>query len=106
MGYDALVDGSCYSSEVGAMKPDRAFFERVLADLDIDLDDPGEVARVGFVDDLEANVEAAARLSIRAVRHVPSSGAPGLRRVLTPLVPSLTGRGPAREVLPRPQTPS
>ena len=48
-GYDDLVDGSYYSSEIGAMKPDRVFFERVLDDLGL----PGE--QVGFVDDVPAN---------------------------------------------------
>ncbi|WP_435198776.1 HAD family hydrolase [Janibacter sp. GS2] len=82
-GYDDLVDGSYYSSEVGAMKPDPAFFEHILDDLGL----PAE--RVGFVDDVAANVEAARSVGIRAVRHDPESGAPGLVRALEPLVPDL-----------------
>ena len=81
--YDALVDGSYYSSEIGAMKPDPAFFAHILEDLDL----PGE--RVGFVDDLPANVESARSVGIRAVRHDPASGAAGLRTALEPLVPAL-----------------
>ena len=81
--YDDLVDGSYYSSEVGAMKPDRAFFEHILADLDL----PPE--RVGFVDDLAVNVAAARAVGIRAVRHDPASGAEGLVATLEPLVPDL-----------------
>jgi putative hydrolase of the HAD superfamily len=82
-GYDDLVDGSYYSSEIGAMKPDRVFFERVLDDLGL----PGE--QVGFVDDVPANVEAARSVGIRAVLHDPESGAEGLVADLTPLVPEL-----------------
>lgn len=82
-GYDDLVDGSYYSSEVGAMKPDPAFFAHILDDLDL----PAE--RVGFVDDLPVNVEAARSVGIRGVRHDPASGAKGLVDALTPLVPAL-----------------
>lgn len=82
-GYDDLVDGSYYSSEIGAMKPDRVFFERVLDDLGL----PGE--QVGFVDDVPANVESARSVGIRAVLHDPASGAVGLVEDLTPLVPQL-----------------
>lgn len=85
-GYDELVDGSYYSSELGAMKPDPAFFEHILADLDL------PAGRVGFVDDLRANVDAAQRVGIRAVRHDPASGATGLVGVLEPLVPGLAAR--------------
>nr|WP_246297744.1 HAD-IA family hydrolase [Janibacter cremeus] len=84
-GYDDIVDGAYWSSEVGAMKPDAAFFEHVL-------DDPGVPAdRVGFVDDVPVNVESARALGIRAVHHVPASGAAGLRQALQPLVPALAG---------------
>ena len=82
-GYDDLVDGSYYSSELGAMKPDPEFFERILEDLDLPAD------RVGFVDDVPANVEAALSVGIRAVRHDPASGAEGLIEDLVPLVPGL-----------------
>lgn len=81
--YDELVDGSYYSSEVGAMKPDPAFFEHILDDLGVPAD------RVGFVDDVPANVESARSVGIRAVRHDPASGAVGLVAALQPLVPDL-----------------
>lgn len=81
--YDDLVDGSYYSSEVGAMKPDPAFFEHVLDDLGVPAD------RVGFVDDVAANVESARSVGIRAVHHDPASGATGLVAALEPLVPDL-----------------
>lgn len=83
-GYDDLVDGSYYSSEIGAMKPDPAFFEYILEDLGVPAD------RIGFVDDVPANVEAALALGIRAVLHDPASGAAGLVDGLTPLVPALS----------------
>lgn len=89
-GYDDLVDGSYYSSEVGAMKPDPAFFEHILEDLGL----PAE--RVGFVDDVAANVEAARSVGIRAAHHDPDSGAAGLVRALEPLVPDLEARSGTR----------
>lgn len=84
--YDDLVDGSYYSSEVGAMKPDPAFFEHILQDLGV----PAE--RVGFVDDVPANVESARLLGIRGVWHDPGSGAKGLLEVLEPLIPDVAAR--------------
>lgn len=90
-GYDARVEGGYYSCELGARKPEPAFFERVLADLRIA---PAESHRVGFVDDLADNVETARRLGIRAVQHDPASGAAGLVSALAPLVPQLDRPGP------------
>lgn len=88
--YDDLVDGSYYSSEVGAMKPDPGFFEHILADLGV------PAGRIGFVDDVPANVETARSLGIRAVHHHPAGGAEALRRALVPLVPALTAGGRGR----------
>ena len=62
------------------MKPEPAFFERVLADLGL------EAAEVGFVDDSPANVEGARAAGIRAVRHDPASGAAALRAEVHALV--------------------
>ncbi len=73
LGYDAEFDRVYYSCEIGAMKPDPVFFEAILADLRLPAD------QVGFVDDVESNVEAARRLGIRAIRHDPDSGAGALR---------------------------
>lgn len=89
-GYDDIVDGAYWSSEVGSMKPDPAFFEHILDDLGVPAD------RVGFVDDVPANVESAHSLGIRAVHHEPTSGAAGLRRVLRPLVSALAEDSPHR----------
>lgn len=88
--YDDLVDGSYYSSEIGAMKPDPGFFEHILDDLAVAPD------RVGFIDDLAVNVASAQSVGIRAVRHDPASGASGLVDVLEPLVPGLGGQLRAR----------
>lgn len=89
-GYDDLVDGSYYSSEMGVMKPDPPFFEHILEDLAM------PAGRVGFVDDLESNVESARSVGIRAVRHDPESGAVGLVECLEPLVPGITAAFTAR----------
>ncbi len=86
--YDELVDGSYYSSELGVAKPDPAFFEHILGDLALPAD------RVGFIDDLAANVESARDLGIRAVRHDPASGAAGLVTDLEELIPELSARLP------------
>lgn len=78
--YLDLVDGAYWSSRMGAMKPDRAFFEHIVADLGL------PAHEIGFVDDVPANVEAARAVGIRAVRHDPMSGAQGLRETLRPLI--------------------
>lgn len=75
-GYDEVFEQSFYSCDVGARKPEAAYFERVLEALGVDAVD------VGFVDDVAANVEAARRLGIRAVHHDPRSGVAGLRSAL------------------------
>ncbi|GAB96364.1 putative hydrolase of the HAD superfamily [Kineosphaera limosa] len=76
LGYADLVDGTYFSCDVGAAKPDAAYFEAILADLGL----PAQ--RVVFVDDVEANVEAAATCGIVAVRHEPSAGSGDLRQLL------------------------
>jgi putative hydrolase of the HAD superfamily len=60
LGYDDLFDESFYSCELGAAKPDPAFFCRVLDRL-------GAAApEVLFVDDNEANVVAARECGLAA----------------------------------------
>ncbi|KGN42536.1 HAD family hydrolase [Knoellia aerolata] len=75
-GYDDVFERSFYSCDLGAMKPETAYFERVLEALGIDADD------VGFVDDRRDNVVTARELGIRAVHHDPESGVAGLRSAL------------------------
>lgn len=71
--YDDRVDAAYYSSEVGAMKPDPEYFERVLAAEGV----PAQ--RALFVDDNAANVRSAASLGLRTVHHDPAAGAGELR---------------------------
>ncbi|NHI18241.1 HAD-IA family hydrolase [Phycicoccus endophyticus] len=73
LGLDRHFDAVFYSAELGVAKPEPAYFHRVLADLGLG---PGEVV---FVDDSRANVDAAASVGIRSVRHDPASGASVLR---------------------------
>lgn len=61
------------SSDIGVRKPDPAFFERLLAELEV------AAADVLFVDDREVNVEAARDVGLRAHRF---DGVEGLRRRL------------------------
>lgn len=75
-GYDDVFEQSFYSCDLGAMKPQAAYFERVLESLGTD------PADVGFVDDRLDNVETARALGIRAVHHDPLSGVAGLRSAL------------------------
>jgi len=70
LGYERIVDHAFYSCELGAAKPDDAFFAAVLEAL-------GEPApdRVVLVDDSHRNVRAAAALGLRAVRwHLDEGG--------------------------------
>lgn len=79
LGYDRIMDLSCYSNELGVRKPSPEYFGSALAavaaDLDVDVIEP---ERVVFLDDAPANVDAAALLGICAVLHDPSTGADGL----------------------------
>ncbi len=77
---DEHFDAVYYSCEVGTVKPDAAFFGHALADLGL------RGAQVGLVDDSPANVEGARAAGLRAVRHDPASGAPGLRAEVRALV--------------------
>ncbi len=88
---DAHFDAVYYSCELGTVKPEPAFFERVLADLQLGPDE------VGFLDDSPANVEGARAAGIRAVRHDPASGAIALQAEVHALVSaSRARRGTAR----------
>ncbi|WP_035915735.1 HAD family hydrolase [Knoellia sinensis] len=78
-GYDEVFARSFYSCDLGAMKPEAAYFERVLEALGVSAE---EVGGVGFVDDSRANVDTALGLGIRAVHHDPTSGVVGLRSLL------------------------
>ena len=62
-GFPGLVDDIVYSHEVGLAKPDPAIFRLACARLGVQ---PNETV---FVDDVEANVDGAARAGLQAVRH-------------------------------------
>lgn len=62
-GFADLVDDIVYSHEVGLAKPDPAIFALVCQRLGVE---PGEVV---FVDDVAANVRAAADSGMQAVLH-------------------------------------
>ncbi|ANH36808.1 haloacid dehalogenase [Nocardioides dokdonensis FR1436] len=76
LGYDDLFDVSCYSWELGAAKPDPAYFERAL-------DRVGAPAHeVLLVDDSAANVEAAREAGLRGVHWHLDEGHEALRAAL------------------------
>jgi epoxide hydrolase-like predicted phosphatase len=62
-GFEQLVDLVIYSHEVGVAKPDPAIYELACELIGIQ---PGGMV---FVDDLPANVAAAAELGIHAIHH-------------------------------------
>ncbi len=61
LGYDRHFDVSCYSWEMGARKPEPAYFEAALGLIGAE---PGAVL---FVDDSAANVAAAREVGLHAV---------------------------------------
>ena len=76
LGYDDLFDESFYSCEIGAAKPDGAFFCAVLDRL-------GAAApEVLFVDDSERNVVGARECGLAAEHWQIDDGMPALRRRL------------------------
>ncbi|MGH3260717.1 MAG: HAD family hydrolase [Trebonia sp.] len=60
LGYDALFDVSCYSCELGAAKPDQAFFTEAARRIGAD------PAAILFIDDSEPNVAAARATGLSA----------------------------------------
>ena len=74
--YDELFDAHFYSCEVGAAKPDPAYFTRVLQALGVA---PEEAL---FLDDTAVNVESAAGLGIRAELFARDGGGAELDRIL------------------------
>ncbi len=74
--YEGHLDGEFYSCELGAAKPDAAYFEAVLEAVGV------PAADVLFIDDSPRNVDGARACGIRAELHDPRAGAAGLRRIL------------------------
>ena len=74
--YDELFDAQFYSCEIGLAKPDPAYFTYVLDALGVRPED------ALFMDDTPANVEAAARLGLRAELFARDGGRTELDRIL------------------------
>lgn len=69
LGYDELFDVSCYSYELGAAKPDAAFFSAAARRI------AAQPSTILFIDDNRENVAGALRGT--ASRHnTPSRAAP------------------------------
>ena len=79
LGYDELLDGTYYSCEVGAAKPEAPYFLHIADDLGVA---PRELV---FVDDAPVNVEAAAELGVAAVLWDHEQGIDVLRERLAAL---------------------
>jgi putative hydrolase of the HAD superfamily len=76
LGYDDLFDVSCYSCDLGTVKPEAAFFERALALIG------AAPADVLFVDDSAPNVAGAREVGLAAVHWDLTQGLPALLRLL------------------------
>lgn len=66
-GFETITDDIVYSHEVGLAKPDPAAYELTTRRLGVE---PGEVL---FLDDVEANVDAARAFGWHAVLHVDTA---------------------------------
>lgn len=77
MEYDALLAGAYYSCDVGAAKPEAAYFEAILDDLGLA---PDEAL---FVDDLAENVDGARGVGLYAEVWHHEHGLPALRALLS-----------------------
>lgn len=77
LGYDALFDVSCYSCDLGAVKPERTYFERTLDRIGAPAGD------VLFIDDHLPNVEGARAAGLAAECWDLSRGMPVLWSLLS-----------------------
>lgn len=76
LGYDALFDVSCYSWELGAAKPDPAFFTAAARRIG------AEPAAIMFIDDAARNVAAAQEAGLIAEQWSLDDGHDALRSLL------------------------
>ncbi len=84
LGYADIFDMEFYSCRIGYKKPDPAYYTAILEELGLP---PGEVL---FIDDVEANVDAARRLGIAASVFQPGPGVEPhelMRRILAEHIP-------------------
>jgi putative hydrolase of the HAD superfamily len=77
LGYGELFDSCFYSCEIGAAKPEAAYFEHALAALG------APAGAVLFIDDAERNVEGARSVGLRAERWHLSEGEAALSALLS-----------------------
>ena len=77
LGYDALFDVSCYSCELGAAKPDLAFFTEAARRIG------AEPAAILFIDDNAGNVAAARAAGLSAEQWCLDDGHDALHDLLT-----------------------
>jgi putative hydrolase of the HAD superfamily len=75
-GYDALFDVCCYSCELGAAKPDPAFFAEAVRRIG------AEPAAILFIDDLAQNVAAARAAGLAAEQWCLGDGHDTLHALL------------------------
>ena len=75
--YEDVLDGCFYSYEMGAAKPDPAYFEHIVAALDLPAD------RLLFVDDRPDNVAAARSVGLMAEEVPQHDHGATLRRIFT-----------------------
>jgi len=76
LGYDGLFDVSCYSCELGAAKPDPAFFTEAVRRIG------AEPAAILFIDDSGGNVAAAREAGLSAEQWTLDDGHAALRGLL------------------------
>jgi putative hydrolase of the HAD superfamily len=75
-GYDALFDVSCYSCDLGAAKPDPAFFAEAARRIG------GEPGAILFIDDLTQNIAAAREAGLAAEQWSLDEGHGALHALL------------------------
>ncbi len=78
LGYNQLFDSEYYSCHLGCQKPDTAFFQTIMDNLEVSRPDD-----LIFVDDNVRNVEAAIALGINALYFNSASGTSVLAQYLS-----------------------
>ena len=78
-GYGALFDREFYSYQLRCMKPEPAFFRKIVEELGV------AAGAIAFVDDSAANVAAARAIGIHAAVYDCANGAALLRQTLATL---------------------
>ena len=79
LGYETLMDSCFYSCDLGAAKPEPAFFTTIAAELGLEVDE------LAFVDDLGENIATARDLGLHAIHWHHRDGVAVLRERLASL---------------------